>query len=288
MEVYNPFLRRVHFKRCEMVNITDKEYVLLTDYIYKNYGIKLGNQKRTLVVGRLQNVLLQKKISSFSEYYDYIMSDKTGEAVATLMDKITTNHTYFMREPNHFYYFRDNVLPCLAGTVKNKDLRIWSAGCSSGEEAYTLAMIMQDYFGTDKPLWDTRVLATDISSTVLETAKKGEYASKGIEAFPLYWRTNYFKKVDNEKSVVSDKIRNEVIFRSFNLMNSSFPFKKKFHVIFCRNVMIYFDAQTKKELVGRFYDFMEPGGFLFIGHSESLNREETRFKYVIPAVYRKE
>lgn len=271
-----------------MINISDKEYKILTDYIYNNYGIKLGDQKRTLVVSRLQNVLQQKNFNSFSEYYDYIISDKTGEAVVTLMDKITTNHTYFLREPNHFYYFRDNVLPCLARTVKNKDLRIWSAGCSSGEEAYTLAMIIQDYFGTDKPLWDTRVLATDISSTVLETAKRGEYASKGIEAFPLYWRTNYFKKVDNEKSVVSDKIKNEVIFRSFNLMNSNFPFKKKFHVIFCRNVMIYFDAQTKKELVGRFYDFMEPGGFLFIGHSESLNREETRFKYVIPAVYRKE
>ncbi|MCR4436805.1 MAG: protein-glutamate O-methyltransferase CheR [Clostridiales bacterium] len=271
-----------------MVNIADKEYELLTDYILKNYGIKLGNQKKSLVVGRLQNVLLQKNFSSFSEYYDYVVSDKTGDAVAALVDKITTNHTFFMREPGHFYYFRDNVLPYLASTIKNKDLRIWSAGCSTGEEAYTLAMIMQDYFGTEKPLWDTRVLATDISSKVLETAKKGEYRNKDIEAIPLHWRTNYFTKIDNEKSVIADKIKNEVIFRSFNLMNSSFPFKKKFHVIFCRNVMIYFDAQTKKELVGRFYDFMEPGGFLFIGHSESLNREETRLKYVMPAVYRKE
>jgi chemotaxis protein methyltransferase CheR len=122
---------------------------------------------------------------------------------------------------------------------------------------------------------------------VLETAKKGEYKNKDIETFPLYWKTNYFKKIDSEGSVVTDKIKSEVIFRSFNLMNSCFPFKKKFHVIFCRNVMIYFDAQTKKELVERFYDFMEPGGYLFIGHSESLNREETMFKYVKPAVYRK-
>lgn len=271
-----------------MVNITDREYVLLTDYIYENYGIKLGNGKKSLVVGRLQNVLLQKKFSSFSEYYDYVVSDKTGDAVATLVDKITTNHTFFMRESEHFYYFRDKVLPRLASTIKNKDLRIWSAGCSTGEEAYTLAMIMQDYFGADKPQWDTRVLATDISSKVLETAKKGEYLSKGIEEFPLYWRTNYFKKIDDDKSIVTNRIRNEVIFRSFNLMNSSFPFKKKFNVIFCRNVMIYFDTQTKNELVERFYDFMEPGGFLFIGHSESINRDETRFKYVMPAVYRKE
>jgi chemotaxis protein methyltransferase CheR len=271
-----------------MVKIAEREYELLADYILKNYGIKLGDGKKSLVVSRLQNVLMQKKFSNFSEYYDYVVSDKTGDAAATLVDKITTNHTFFMRESNHFYYFRDNVLPYFASTIKNKDLRIWSAGCSTGEEAYTLAMIMQDYFGTDKPLWDTRVLATDISSKVLETAKKGEYRSKDIESFPLYWRTNYFRKTDDEKSVVINKIRNEVIFRSFNLMNSSFPFKKKFHVIFCRNVMIYFDAQTKKDLVDRFYDFTEPGGYLFIGHSESLNREEARFKYVMPAVYRKE
>lgn len=271
-----------------MLNIADREYELLTNYILKNYGIKLGNEKKSLVVSRLQNILIQRKIGSFLEYYDYVVSDKTGDAVTALVDKITTNHTFFMREPDHFYFFRDNVLPCLASTIKNKDLRIWSAGCSTGEEAYTLAMIMQEYFGTDKPLWDARVLATDISSKVLETAKKGEYRSKDIEAFPLYWRTNYFKKIDDEKSFVTDEIRNEVIFRSFNLMNSIFPFKKKFHVIFCRNVMIYFDTQTKKELVNRFYDFMEFGGFLFIGHSESLNREETRFRYVMPAVYRKE
>ena len=271
-----------------MLNISDREYELLTDYILENYGIKLRNAKRSLVVGSLQNTLLQKSFNSFSEYYDYIVSDKTGEAVANLIDKITTNHTFFMREPEHFYYFRDNVLPYLAGAIKSKSLHIWSAGCSTGEEPYTLAMIIQDYFGADKALWDTKILATDISGKVLETAKKGEYRHKDIEAFPLYWRTNYFKKLGNDRSVVADEIRNEVIFRSFNLMNSSFPFKKKFHVIFCRNVMIYFDVQTKKELVDRFYDFMEPGGYLFIGHSESLNREETRFKYVIPAVYRKE
>lgn len=271
-----------------MFTISDEEYEKLTDYIYKNYGIKLGYQKKSLVAGRLQSVLLQKNFSSFSEYYDYIISDKTGTAASTLVEKITTNHTFFMREPDHFQYFRDNVLPYLASTVKNKDLRIWSAGCSTGEEAYTLAMILQDYFGADKSLWDTRILATDISSKVLETAKRGEYNNKNIEALPLYWKTKYFRKIDNDKSVVTDKIRNEVIFRAFNLMNQNFPFKRRFHVIFCRNVMIYFDSQTKKELVNRFYDFMEPGGYLFIGHSESLNREETRLKYIEPAIYRKE
>lgn len=271
-----------------MVEISEDEYRKLTDFIYKNYGIKLGEQKKSLVVGRLQNVLLQKNLSNFAEYYDYIVTDKTGEAVSTLIEKITTNHTFFMREVEHFYYFRDIVLPFLARTVKSKDLRIWSAGCSTGEEAYTIAMILQDFFNVDKPQWDTRVLATDISSRVLEIAKKGEYASKDIDALPLNWRNNYFTKIDNDRSVIVDKIKKEVIFRSFNLMNVNFPFRKRFHVIFCRNVMIYFDSETKRYLLDKFYDFMEPGGYLFIGHSESLNREETKFKYVKPAIYRKE
>jgi chemotaxis protein methyltransferase CheR len=274
--------------RCEMVTISDEEYRILTDYIYKNYGIKLGYPKKSLVVGRLQNVLLQNNFNSFSEYYDYVVSDKTGNALATLIDKVTTNHTFFLREPDHFYYFRDSVLPFLVSTVKSKDLRIWSAGCSTGEEAYTLAMILQDYFGEDKLLWDTRILATDISSKVLEVAKKGEYKSKAIDTLPLNWRCRYFTETGNDKVAITDKIRKEVIFRSFNLMNSNFPFVKKFHAIFCRNVMIYFDTKKKKELVDKFYDFMEPGGYLFIGHSESLNREETRLKYVMPAIYRKE
>jgi chemotaxis protein methyltransferase CheR len=272
----------------KMIEISDKEFSFLADYMLNNYGIKLGSGKRTLVTGRLQNILKEKNFNSFSEYYDYVKSDKTGNALAALMNKITTNHTFFMREPAHFYYFRDHVLPYLANTIKKMDLRIWSAGCSSGEEAYTLAMIIQDYFGTAKSLWDTKILATDISSKVLETAKKAEYLNKNIESLPLYWRMNYIKKTDDEKSILVDKIKNEVIFRSFNLMNSSFPFKQKFHVIFCRNVMIYFDPERKKELVERFYDSIEPGGYLFIGHSESINREETRFKYVMPAIYRKE
>jgi len=271
-----------------MVAISDEEYRILTDNIYENYGIKLGNPKKTLVTGRLQNVLLQNNFNSFSEYYDFVVSDKTGSALATLIDKITTNHTFFMREPEHFHYFRDCALPYLVGKAKNKDLRIWSAGCSTGEEAYTLAMILQDYFGDDKPLWDTRILATDISSKVLNAAIKGEYKIKSIDTLPLNWRCIYFTETDNEKAVITDKIRKEVIFRSFNLMNSDFPFKKKFHVIFCRNVMIYFDTRKKKELTDKFYDSMEPGGFLFIGHSESLNREETKLKYVMPAIYRKE
>lgn len=272
-----------------MLTITDKEFHKLSDYIKANYGINLSEKKKALVVGRLQNILIEKAFRSFSQYIDYVMEDKSGEAVRTLISKITTNHTYFMREPEHFQYFKTNALPYWHNQLKNsKDLRVWSAGCSSGEEPYTLAMIIADYFGNDKVLWDTKILATDISTKVLNEAKTGVYTNESVESVPKLWRNMYFKRFDNENSVVVDSIKNEVVFRIFNLMNTTLPFKKKFHIIFCRNVMIYFDAATKRDLVNRFYEHTEQGGYLFIGHSESLNREETKYKYIMPALYRKE
>lgn len=272
-----------------MLIITDKEFYKLSDFVKANYGINLSEKKRALVVGRLQNILIEKNFRSFSEYIDYVMKDISGEAVRILISKITTNHTYFMRESEHFQYFKTAALPYWHEQLKNsKDLRVWCAGCSSGEEPYTLAMIVADFFGNEKVLWDTKILATDISTKVLGEAKNGIYSNESLEAVPKMWRNMYFKNHDNVNSVVVDSIKNEVVFRIFNLMNTSLPFKKKFHVIFCRNVMIYFDSATKRDLVNRFYEYTEPGGYLFIGHSESLNREETKYKYVMPAVYRKE
>jgi chemotaxis protein methyltransferase CheR len=272
-----------------MLNITEKEFKRLSEYIKSYYGINLKQEKKTLVMGRLQNVLLQGKFNNFSSYFDYVNTDKSGEAVTTLINKLTTNHTFFMREAEHFMYFKNTVLPYLSSVEASKrDLRIWSAGCSSGEEPYTLAMIMSDYFGASKGLWDTKILATDISTKVLEKAIKGVYPKDSISALPKHWQMSYFSRYNDIEYIVSETIRKEVIFRRFNLNSTEFPFKNKFHVIFCRNVMIYFDLETKKELVNKFYEIMEPGGYLFIGHSESINRSETRYKYVMPAVYRKE
>lgn len=271
-----------------MITITDREFTQLAEYIKRNYGIHLKQEKKTLVTGRLHNVLIERNCKYFSEYFNLLQKDKTGKSVTELINKITTNHTYFMRETDHFNYFRDKTLPYLESKVKDKDLRIWSAGCSSGEEPTTLTMILNDYFGKEKMWWDTKVLATDISDKILEKAKKGQYSNEHLATLPMDWRLNYFRKVDSESSILTDKIRNEIIYRKFNLMEESFPFKKRFHVIFCRNVMIYFDNKTKIELVNKFYELTEPGGYLFIGHSESLNRESTKYKYVLPAVYRKE
>lgn len=270
-----------------MITITEEEFKLLAKYIKDNFGIHLKKEKKAFVTGRLNNLLIQMGFNSFTEFYKYLINDKTGEASSLLVNKITTNHTYFMREPDHFNIFRDQTLPYFERTCTEKDLRVWCAASSSGEEPYTLAMIIDEYFKEKKLWWDTKVLATDISTNVLNIAKKGVYSKERIDPLPDYWKLNYFNKYDDNNLIINDKIKNEVLFRKFNLMEEVFPFRKKFHVIFCRNVMIYFDNDTKDNLIEKFYNMLEPGGYLFVGHSESLNREKTRFKYISPALYRK-
>lgn len=270
-----------------LITIKKDEFQKLAAYIRANFGIRLKEEKEALVTGRLQSVLAEHGFTSFSEYYDYVLGDKTGEASAVLVNRITTNHTFFMREPDHFDFFKESVLPYLKETSADRDLRIWSAGCSSGEEPYTLAMLTDEFFGKEKLWWDAKVLATDISTKVLAKARQGIYSNQSVDPLPPRWKQAYFKKLDAENSAVTDAIKNEVIFRQLNLMNRSFPFKKKFDVIFCRNVMIYFDNETKTELVERFYDLTKSGGYLFVGHAESLNRDTTQYQFVKPAVYRK-
>lgn len=271
-----------------MINITEKEFQKLASYIHTNYGINLTEKKRMLLTGRLSNVLEEKHINSFSEYYDYVVSDYTGQAVTELINKITTNHTFFMRENDHFHFFETVVLPYLKGTITDRDLRVWSAGCSSGEEPYTLSMIIHDFFKSDLLFWNTQLLATDISNKVLEKAVSGIYNETEIAPLPARWKQSYFSKKGPDEYEVCAAIKNDIVFKRFNLMERTFPFKRRFHVIFCRNVMIYFDDRTKEELVDKFYHMLEPGGYLFIGHSETLNRETTAFKYIMPAVYRRE
>ena len=271
-----------------MFAINDQEFTQFADYVRHHYGIHFKAEKKSLIAGRLNHVLADMNMRNLTQYMEYLAADKSGRAVSTMLDKITTNYTYFMREADHFQYFRDSVLPYLEKTVKNRDMRVWCAASSTGEEPYTLAMIMDEYFGTEKSKWDTKILATDISQAVLNTAKAGIYSKEKIAPLPEAWKKRYFNAYDNENVIISERIREEVIFSKINLMEPAFPFKKNMHAVFCRNVMIYFDNETKDRLTERMYDITEPGGFLFIGHAEGLNREKTRYKYIMPAVYRKE
>ncbi len=268
-----------------MINIKENEFIELTKFLKNNYGINLTH-KKNLIEGRLNNILIEKGFNNFKQYLDYVYSDITKNELTTLINRLTTNHTFFMREKEHFEFFKNQVLPYLSSTVKDRDLRIWSAGCSSGEEPYTLAMIMQDHFETEKNLWDKKILASDISVNVLKMAEKGMYNIEALEKISKNWKLKYFNNIDNDTYKIDSKLKNEVIFRVFNLMDE-FPFKRKFHVIFCRNVMIYFDQETKDKLIRKFYEMTESGGYLFIGLSEALNKTEIPYQYVMPSVYRK-
>lgn len=270
-----------------MITMTDDEFKLLANYIKENSGINLKPEKKTLLIGRLNNMLIDLGMDSFMTYYKYLQNDANGTELSRLIDKVTTNHTYFMREPEHFSYFSQTVLPYFRENVKNKDLRVWCAASSTGEEPYTLAILLEEFFNMTEEKWDKKLLATDLSLNVLEAAKKGIYSYDKVNALPKIWALNYFDKISPKEYQVKKNIRNEVIFRRFNLLETVFPFKQKFHIIFCRNVMIYFDNPTKEILLNKMYDSLEHGGYLFIGHSESINRENMKFKFIKPAVYRK-
>ncbi|MFA9378397.1 MAG: protein-glutamate O-methyltransferase CheR [Lachnotalea sp.] len=270
-----------------MIKMTDDEFKLLACYIKENSGINLRAEKKTLLIGRLNNMLIDLGMDNFMTYYNFLLSDTQGTELSRLIDKVTTNHTYFMREAEHFNFLTQTVLPYFRDTIKNKDFRIWCAASSTGEEPYTLAILLEEYFKMTGERWDKKLLATDLSLNVLEYAKKGIYSNDKVNALPKIWALNYFDKITPLEYQVKRYLRSEVIYRRFNLLEHVFPFKQKFHVIFCRNVMIYFDIPTKDTLLNKLYDSLEYGGYLFIGHSESINRENTRFKYIKPAVYRK-
>lgn len=267
--------------------LSEEDFRKLTLYIKNKFGIHLGREKKTLVEGRLHKVLLSLGIDNANDYYQYLLQDKTGQADKFLANAITTNHTFFMRESQHFEYFSEEVLPYFSEKLSDNDLRTWCAACSTGEEAYTLAMIIQDFFSLQKQSWDTKLLATDLSTSALNDARLGIYNDESIDMLPKRWRKIYFKQINENNFQVKNFLKNEIIFRQFNLNNPQFLFKKKFHIIFCRNVMIYFDRVTRKELVNKFYQWLEPGGYLFIGHSEVIERGDFSFQYVMPAVYRK-
>lgn len=267
--------------------LTEKEFRYVVSYVKANYGIDLS-QKRVLVNGRLETYFLRNGYDGFGDFMEKVEKNPEGEEARNLINVLTTNHTYFMRESVHFDYLRKVVLPQLkVKEARQKDLRIWSGASSTGEEPYTLAMLLVDYFGLEHKMWDTKILATDISTRVLKHAVNGVYLKEQIDPLPDAWKRRFFeKKAGGEEYQAKQELKDQVIFRRFNLMDS-FPFRKRFHVVFLRNVMIYFQDDVKYRLVDKIYEFMEPGGYLFIGTTESLDKTKMRFDYVQPSIYRK-
>ncbi len=274
-----------------LLNISDKEFKLLSELVYERSGINLTDKKKALLRARLNKVVKEELgLNSFKEYYEYILSDKTGESITQLLDKISTNHSYFFRESGHFDFLTNGALQEILTNKRNENsnsLKIWCAGCATGEEPYTLAMVLKEYFNKEIINWDVKILATDISYPALTQSQNGIYQKEKIDPIQPLYRNKYFKKYDDEKYQIDENLKKMILFKRLNLMDENYPFKGKFDIIFCRNVMIYFDKITKDSLINKFYRYLNNQGYLFIGHSESISRETTPLKYIKPSVYKR-
>jgi len=250
------------------MTISDADFQRMVNFIQSNYGIDLS-QKRQLITSRLSPTLKQRGYKSFGDFVNHLLDKKDNDEVTLVLNKLTTNYTFFMREKEHLDYFCNNIIPEIVRRhERDRTLAIWSAGCSSGEEPYNITMFLYDYLGPRAKEWDTRILATDISAQALASARKGTYNLP--DTIPPDWKRKYFTANRDGTHTVSPAVKNNVIYQTFNLMDP-IKFRRKFDVIFCRNVMIYFDQPTKDALVLRFYDATVPGGYLLISASENLS-----------------
>ena len=273
-----------------LMSMTDREFQQLRDLVYAQLGINLTKKKRSMLTGRLQKLLRTSGFKSFQDYYDYLVNEPGRDAMTELVNRVTTNYSFFYRGKSHFEFFIQRAFPEILNILRkrnSRDIRIWTAGCSTGEEPYMIIMLMMDYLAGEYGLWDGGILATDISEKALKFALEGIYPEDRTKEIPTQLRLKYFNKLADGQLAVKDSIKKEVVFRRFNLKNDHFPFKKPLQVIFCRNVMIYFDKQTRDKLLQQFHEVTERGGYLFIGHSETLGREQQFYRYIMPAVYQK-
>lgn len=271
--------------------ITNEEYSFICRIVYEHSRIKLGDNKRELVMARLGKRLRKLGLKSYAEYCKLMRTPKGKEELGDLIDAISTNHTFFFRENGHFEFLRNTVLPAIAPrNVPGATVHIWSAACSSGEEPYSIALLFAEYFGLRNPAARWSIDCTDISTKVLKKAQDGIFPAERLAEVPPAMVENFFQKgLGASESLfrVREEIKSHLTFQHLNLLGPAYPFKELYDVIFCRNVMIYFDKPTQGELVERFLPLIRPGGYLFIGHAESLTGIDHKLKMIQPAIYQK-
>jgi len=268
---------------------TDRDFLILRDLVNHHTGISLSDAKRELVYSRLTRRLRQLNLKSFSKYCELLQSDSMGEELVHFTNALTTNLTSFFREPHHFNYLSKVLLPELvARKAGNPRFRFWSAGCSTGEEPYTMAMCFREALPFPNN-FDLKILATDLDSSVLDTAISGIYPAEKLETILPHRQKKWFYKdgtYDHGLKHISPELQQFITFRQLNLMHE-WPMKGPFDAIFCRNVVIYFDKPTQRILIDRFANLLDTGGYLFLGHSESLFKVSDRFKLVGQTIYQK-
>ena len=270
---------------CDLGLMSLRDFDKIRKLAYDYCGLNIESGKEDLVASRLGKIMRQRGISSYRAYYDYVVADRTSQALVTMIDSLTTNHTSFFREQQHFDFLASTIFPALAGRTQ---IDIWSAACSTGEEPYSLAFAAREFFDSAGP--NIHILATDISTRVLEVARQATYEEQRFQSLPNNILQRYLLRGTGVASGfyrIRPEICATVQFQRLNLMESFHRLNTIYPLILCRNAMIYFDAATQEQLVERFYQQIEPGGYLFIGHSESLGRIVHRFEYICPAVYRK-
>jgi len=267
--------------------LTDSEFKKFSDLVYSKTGINLHYGKKQLLQSRANKVLRKRGIHSYKDYYQIIIDDSTNQELHEFINLISTNVTHFFREEKHFQFMKNVWAPDVIKERKSA-VEIWSSACSSGEEPYSIAIMLSELF--EKNPLRMSVLASDISTKVLSIAQRGIYTSDRVENIDQKLIKKYFQEGNGSAKgyvKVKNEIRQMVQFKRINLIEA-FPDVKQFDIIFCRNVMIYFDLPTKQMIVNKLAEHIKPGGYLFIGHSESLNGLKSTLKYVMPATYRKE
>ncbi len=276
------------------MTMTEQEHPLNNDVferfralVYRECGINLTDHKRAMFSSRLQRRLSQLGLTSFQDYYDLVVGGHSDAELTTMLDYISTNQTEFFREPHHFTFLRERVLPELA---VDKTVRIWSTACSSGEEPYSIAMTLSDTIASPST-WNCRILASDISTRMLAKAATGQYSHEKINSLSSdLVRRHFLLGKGNRRELVKIKphIANMAVFRRINLMDDRYPIKSLLDVIFCRNVMIYFDRETQAKVLARLSRYLKPGGYLFLGHAETMQGISDAFHYLAPTIYRKQ
>jgi chemotaxis protein methyltransferase CheR len=272
--------------------LSDHEFSRLSEFVREQIGINLPAVKKTMLQARLQKRLRILRMKNFRDYVVYLFSPEGIECeIGEFINVVTTNKTDFFREPHHFDYLMRDALPVLErdGLLRQHRLRVWSAASSYGHEPYTLGMVLSEYAET-KARFEWSVLGTDISTRVLDHAVKGIYREEDVDVVPTALKKKYLlRSKDPSKSIVkiAPEIRERVEFRRLNLMHKDYTIDHKFEIIFCRNVIIYFDKPTQEEILTHLLRYLIPGGFLFLGHSESVNGFPFHLDTVAPTVYRK-
>ncbi|MBR4264979.1 MAG: methyltransferase domain-containing protein [Bacteroidales bacterium] len=269
--------------------LSDKDFARLSKFIFQQYGIKMPEAKHIMLQSRLQKRLRALQIPSFSDYVDYVFSPQGEAEIISMMDVVSTNKTDFFRENQHFEYLMDTVLPEIYEVKKQNFVKVWSAGCSSGEEPYTLAIVLSEFAKKCRG-FDFQILGSDLSTIVLDKAVTAIYPEERVDVIPMDLKKKYLlKSKDRTKPTVRivPELRAKASFMRLNFMDEVYDAPQNFDIIFCRNVLIYFDRVTQEKVINKLCRHLKPDGFFFLGHSESVTGISVPLKQIKPTVFRR-